>query len=192
MFVLYAGLGQASGGDANTIWPHEFKMSACPELNRTPVTTKCGIVVDTYACSNENQPVMKNGQFINEYQPAGYRHHLPRVFPLPRIPRTYDTSKLRNYAMGTWDPMSSGSYNGNGMIPANYSAWERIYAGWVEPIVLDKAATVKAMVFVVTVRPSVHHLPTTAIDEYYLLENRQKDGWDAGLYGTGLHPPCGL
>ena len=101
VFVLYAGLGQASGGDANTIWPHEFKMSACPELNRTPVTTECGIVVDTYACSNENQPE----RTVHKRIPAGrYRHHLPRVLTLPRIPRHVrhqQPGQLRNGYMGS-------------------------------------------------------------------------------------------
>ena len=186
VFVLYAGLGQSTGGDANTIWPHQFQMSACREINRTPVTTECGIVVDTYACSNENQPVMKNGQFINEYQPAGIGTICHEFSHCLGFPDMYDTSNQGNYAMGTWDPMSSGSYNGNGMIPANYSAWERIYAGWVEPIVLDKAATVKAMVSSSQYgRPFIIYNDNHK-DEYYLLENRQKEGWDAALYGTGL------
>ena len=82
----------------------EFKMSACPELNRTPVTTKCGIIVDTYACSNENQPVMKNGQFINEYQPAGIGTICHEFSHCLGFPGHYDTSKLvqlRNGYMGS-------------------------------------------------------------------------------------------
>ncbi len=186
VFVLYAGLGQASGGDANTIWPHEYKLSACPEVSRTPVTTASGIIVDTYACSNENQPVLLNGQFTSEYQPAGIGTVCHEFSHCLGFPDMYDTSNQGSYAMGSWDPMSNGSYNGDGMVPANYTAWERIYAGWVEPIVLDKAATIKNMVSSSQYgRPFIIYNDNHE-DEYYLLENRQKEGWDASLYGAGL------
>lgn len=186
VFVLYAGLGQASGGDANTIWPHEYKMSACAELNRTAVTTASGIVVDTYACGNENQPKLVNGQFVKEYEPSGIGTICHEFSHCLGFPDMYDTSGQNSYAMGTWDIMSAGSYNGDGMVPANYTAWERIYAGWVEPIVLDKAATVKTMIPASQYgRPFIIYNDAYE-DEYYLLENRQQEGWDAKLYGKGL------
>jgi immune inhibitor A len=189
VFVLYAGLGQASGGDDNTIWPHEYKMSACAELNRKSVTTASGIIVDTYACSNEQQPVLESGQFTNNYQPAGIGTICHEFSHCLGFPDTYDTSSQGNYAMGTWDPMATGSYNGtnsNGMCPANFTAWERIYAGWVEPIELDKSATIKSMASSANYgRPFIIYNDANE-NEYYLLENRQKSGWDASLYGEGL------
>ena len=175
VFVLYAGLGQASSGDANTIWAHKFQMSACREINRTPVTTECGIVVDTYACCNENQPVMKDGQITNEYRPEGIGTICHEFSHCLGFPDMYDISNQGGYAMDRWTVMSTGLYNGNSMIPANYSAWERIYAGWVEPIVLDKAATVNAMVSSSQYgRPFIIYNDGHQ-DEYYLLENRQKE-----------------
>ncbi len=186
IFVLYAGLGQASGGAETTIWPHEYRLSACAEVNRTPVTTSSGIIVDTYACSNENQPIMVGGQFTSDYQPAGIGTVCHEFSHCLGFPDTYDTSNQGNYAMGTWDTMATGSYNGNGMVPANYTAWERIYAGWVEPIELSKSATVKTMVSSTQYgRPYIIYNDGNK-NEYYLLENRQQEGWDAKLYGEGL------
>lgn len=36
--VLYNGLGEAAGGDENTVWPHEYKISYSPVNNYRPLT----------------------------------------------------------------------------------------------------------------------------------------------------------
>ena len=185
VFVLYAGLGQASGGDANTIWPHEYKLSYASEVNYQPVYCD-GIKVDTYACGNENEPVIVNGQITSTQKPAGIGTICHEFSHCLGFPDMYDTSNSGNYAMGTWDMMSSGSYNGDGFRPCNYTSWERIYAGWTEPIVLDKAATVRSMKSLTdNGRPFIIYNDKND-NEYYLLENRQLTGWDASLYGKGL------
>ncbi len=70
--------------------------------------------------------------------------------------------------------MCMGCYNGDpsGTCPPNYTAWERMYAGWLEPMRLDKPTTVKGM------KPSSQYGQTFIIyndnnkNEYYLLEKQ--------------------
>lgn len=185
VFVLYAGLGQASGGDANTIWPHEYKLSYASEVNYQPVYCD-GIKVDTYACGNENEPIIVNGQLSSNLKPAGIGTICHEFSHCLGFPDMYDTSGGSNFAMGTWDMMSAGSYNGDGYRPCNYTSWERIYAGWTEPIELTEPATVSQMKSLSdNGRPFIIYNDKYS-DEYYLLENRQLTGWDTDLYGKGL------
>ena len=55
---VYAGQGEATGGDPNTIWPHKFALS---DAGKSPMTID-GIKINTYACSNEILRADDNGR----------------------------------------------------------------------------------------------------------------------------------
>lgn len=176
VFFLYAGLGQASGGSASTIWPHESELRYWP----------CGVLsystgkINTYACANELQP---ETQGSSRYISAGIGTICHEFSHCLGFADMYDTSGGGGYGMSVFDVMDQGSYNGNGFVPCNYTAFERIYAGWVEPIELDAPATVKDMKSVSDYgRPFIMYNYKNT-NEYFLMENRQNTGWDEGLYG---------
>lgn len=177
VFFLYAGLGQASGGSASTIWPHESELRYWP----------CGVLsystgkINTYACANELQP---ETQGSSRYISAGIGTICHEFSHCLGFADMYDTSGGGGYGMSVFDVMDQGSYNGNGFVPCNYTAFERIYAGWVEAIELDAPATVKDMKSVSDYgRPFIMYNYKNT-NEYFLLENRQNTGWDEGLYGS--------
>lgn len=176
VFFLYAGLGQASGGSAGTIWPHESQLRYWP----------CGVLfystgkINTYACANELQP---ETQGSSRYISAGIGTICHEFSHCLGFADMYDTSGGGGYGMSVFDVMDQGSYNGNGFVPCNYTAFERIYAGWVEAIELDSPATVKDMKSVSDYgRPFIMYNYKNT-NEYFLMENRQNTGWDEGLYG---------
>ena len=176
VFFLYAGLGQASGGSASTIWPHESQLRYWP----------CGVLkystgkVNTYACANELQPTTQGS---SNYISAGIGTICHEFSHCLGFADMYDTAGQNGYGMTVFDVMDQGSYNGNGFVPCNYTAFERIYAGWVEPIELLDPATVKDMKSVSDYgRPFImYNFKNT--NEYFLMENRQNTGWDKELYG---------
>lgn len=177
VFFLYAGLGQASGGSAGTIWPHESELRYWP----------CGVLsystgkINTYACANELQP---ETQGSSRYISAGIGTICHEFSHCLGFADMYDTTGGGGYGMLVFDVMDQGSYNGNGFVPCNYTAFERIYAGWVEPIELIDPATVKDMKSVSDYgRPFIMYNYKNT-NEYFLLENRQNTGWDKGLYGS--------
>lgn len=177
VFFLYAGLGQASGGTASTIWPHESELRYWP----------CGVLsystgkINTYACANELQP---ETQGSSRYISAGIGTICHEFSHCLGFADMYDTSGGGGYGMSVFDVMDQGSYNGNGFVPCNYTAFERIYAGWVEAIELDVPATVKDMKSVSDYgRPFIMYNYKNT-NEYFLMENRQNTGWDEGLYGS--------
>ena len=175
VFVIYAGYGQNYGADANTIWPHEWRLSAGGfklQLNN--------VMVDTYACSCELYGV--SGSTLDGIGAAC--HEFTHCLGIPDF---YDTSSNgNNYGMGTWDVMCGGSYNNVSRTPAGYTSYERMYAGWITPTELKDMTRISGM-------KSLQDAPEAYIlyneanhNEYYLLENRQKTKWDASLRGHGL------
>ncbi len=186
VFVLYAGMGQASGGDDATIWPHEYQLQYCSDVGKK--LTFDGVYVDTYACGNELEGVVNSttGSYTGETKPSGIGTICHEFSHCLGFPDMYDTSGGNNYAMGFWDVMASGSYNGSSYIPCNYTSYERMYAGWTDPIVLDSPASVLKMRSITdNGRPFILYNEKNN-DEFYLLENRQQEGWDAALYGAGM------
>ena len=177
VFFLYAGLGQASGGSAGTVWPHESELRYWP----------CGVLsystgkINTYACANELQP---ETQGSSRYISAGIGTICHEFSHCLGFADMYDTTGSGGYGMSVFDVMDQGSYNGNGFVPCNYTAFERIYAGWVEAIELESPATVKDMKSVSDYgRPFIMYNYKNT-NEYFLMENRQNTGWDKGLYGS--------
>lgn len=170
--ILYAGRGEASGGDANTIWPHEGELS---RYGKKVVVD--GVTVNTYACScelGEHGTIDGIGTFCHEFS-----HCLG-------LPDMYDTGGSGNYGMYRWDLMSFGNYNGDSFVPAAYTSYERWLAGWLEPVELNEDTSVSGMKALADGGPAYIIYNDGHKDEYYLLENRQKTGWDAGLPGEGL------
>lgn len=169
VFVVYAGRGEATGGDVNTIWPHKGRMT-------NPV--KCGNkTLTNYACSNELS-------VSNEVDGIGtICHEFSHCFGYPDA---YDVNYTGLYGMGTWDLMCQGNYNGNGFTPAGYTAYEKYAAGWITPIELKENTSVSGMKPLAEGGDAYIFKNPNNSDEYYLIENRQKKGWDAELAGSGI------
>ena len=102
------------------------------------------------------------------------------------LPDIYDTAYGGGYGMGYWDLMNSGSYNSNGYIPAGFTSYEKMYCGWSQPIELKNDTVITGMKPLSEGGESYIIYNDANRNEYYLLENRQKTGWDAGIPGNGL------
>lgn len=170
--ILYAGRGEASGGGEDTVWPHE---STLGNYGRSLVLD--GVKIDTYACScelGEEGTTDGIGTFCHEFS-----HCLG-------IPDMYDTTNGGSYGMFKWDIMSYGNYNGNGFIPSAYTSYERWVAGWMEPVELSESTGVIGMKALEEGGGAYVIYNEGNRNEYYLLENRSKTGWDAAQPGEGL------
>ncbi|MBR6885705.1 MAG: M6 family metalloprotease domain-containing protein [Prevotella sp.] len=177
VFVIFAGHGQNyTGADPNLIWPHESALRYHGGSLKLD-----GVTVDTYACSSElygtqGETLMGIGTACHEFS-----HCLG-------LPDFYDTNGQVNYGMGSWDVMDSGSYNGEGRgcIPAGYTSYERMFAGWITPIELKDMTRIEGMKPIAESPEAYILYNENNKNEYYLLENRQKVGFDQALYGHGL------
>lgn len=178
VFVLYAGHGEASyDKDPNTIWPHMYYLSASDYGKSLSLD---GVTVDTYACSSE-----LNGDG-NLDGIGTFCHEFSHCMGFPDL---YDTSYAGWFGMGDFDLMCSGSYNGDSKCPAGYSAYEKAECGW---LTLKDMTNIEQETSIVGVQPMSADGDAYIIknkgheDEYYILENRQKTGWDSYLPASGL------
>lgn len=174
VYVLYSGKGEADGGDDDTIWPHEWSLSG---NDYGDAYTHNGITIDTYACGSElsGEGVLGGiGTFCHEFS-----HCLG-------FPDMYDTKYSGFFGMGHFDLMSGGSYNGDGFQPAEYTAYERMVAGWTIPTELVNDTVITSMEAVNKQGETFIIYNKAYPDEYYLIENRQKTGFDEALPSSGL------
>ena len=170
VFVLYAGHGQATyPQDPDLVWPHKSAID--------PMTVADGVKVSVYACSCElgaTEAIDGIGAFCHEFSHCmGLKDH-------------YDING-RGYGTGFWDIMCFGCYNGNTFLPAEYNSYEKMFCGWKEPIVLNaEPQKIEGMKALAAGGDTYIFYNDGNENEYYMLENRQKTGWDAALPGEGL------
>lgn len=194
VYIVYAGEGQATGGDDNTIWPHKYSLS---DSRHQPLTYN-GVTIDTYACSNEMIRATLNGKDRLFYMGIGtICHEFSHCLGLPDF---YDTGYGDNVGTGSYDLMCSGSYNGGpealknvyggtgiGTVPAGYTSYEKAFMGWITPTKLgDQPLDVKAMKGLSDGGSAYILTNPDNSNEYYLFENRSSNRWDSALSGHGL------
>ena len=181
VYVIYADKGEADGGAANTIWPHAYDLNTAARYGdgTGPVAVGTNLYVNSYACGPELEGLYGNingiGTMCHEYSHClGY-------------PDFYDIDYSGGQGMGEWDLMDGGSYNDDGYQPAGYTSYERWFAGWEEPIEL-KAENVEVRNMKSLQNGGEFYIiyNDKNPNEYYLLENRQKEGWDASAPYAGL------
>lgn len=181
VYVIYAGYGEADGGAASTIWPHQYYVSMYEHVR---LDNK---IIDLYACGNELDNHSKKHTGIGTFC-----HEFSHVLGLPDMYET--TGNGTHKTLGQWDILDYGPYNNDGNTPPAYSAYERFFMGWLEPRLITEPENVtlgelqssnEALLISAT---DQHNLvgnnpnPTT----FYLLENRQQTGWDEHIPGHGM------
>lgn len=182
VFVIYAGYGEADGGGANTIWPHAWNLyQATGRMCEVD-----GKKVDLYACGNELDNYSKTHTGIGTFC-----HEFSHVLGLPDL---YVTNKASHNTLNEWDIMDYGPYNNEGNTPPAYSAYERFFLGWLQPRLITEPEDITLeeinssnTALMITEGDSANLIgndpnPTT----FYLLENRQQEGWDEHLPGHGM------
>lgn len=176
IYVIYAGYAQSSGAPASTIWPHQWNLSDRDNYGKS--LSLDGVTIDTYACGSElygtsGKKIEGVGTMCHEYS-----HCLG-------LPDFYDTN-YKAVGMSSWSLMDSGCYNGDGYCPAGYTAYERMYCGWLTPVELSSITTIEGMKNIEDHPEAYIIYNENIMDEYYILANHQLTGWDEEAYGHGL------
>lgn len=180
VIVLYAGVGEASSDVAESVWPHQWDLGSS-DYGRDPRLD--GVTVSKYAAFNE-----VHGDYQSQIDGIGtFCHEFSHCLGLPDF---YDTQYGGHFGMGPWSLMDYGSYNDDTYTPIGYSAYEKWFMGWIDDIPEPTPGT--------TVTMPVFNQKNAATDvayrlvnpsndnEYYVLENRARQGWDSAIEAEGL------
>ena len=185
VIIIYAGEGMNAGGGTNSIWPHQWWLSAHlknPDKesegyrdSRTITHGDKQFIIDCYCCVQEiiNTSGIKTpfGTICHEYT---------HCFGFPDF---YNGS---TQYVGAWDLLDYGNYSHQGYCPPSYSAHERWLMGWCTPTELKSATEISGMPALCD-EPQAYLIRNDGYaDEFYIVENRQQQGWDSYLPGSGI------
>jgi len=182
LFIVHAGPGaEVFGGNAlgaNYIWSHKWNIRQ---------QERDGVIISGYTIQPEDGTI---GVFCHEF---GHALGLPDL---------YDTDYSSN-GMGEWELMAGGGWTYRpgdppGTSPIHMSAWCKIQLGWVDVINIDEPIE-NVEIEPVEESGVVYRLWTDGdaeSSEYFLVENRQRIGFDRALVrrqiANGLAAPEGL
>jgi immune inhibitor A len=177
--IAHQGTDEAETGNATDIWSHSWDLNSAQAYGdgTGEVVTNDGVKVNAYIIQPEKtstDTLTTIGVFCHEY---GHALGLSDFYDYG-----YDSEGL-----GDWTLMAGGSWGGNnGDTPAHIDAWGKIFLGWVTPTVARHQTGVS--VPAVESNPTIYKIAATGPTgkEYFLIENRQRTGFDVSLPGAGL------
>jgi len=193
IFVYFAGHNEAEWAGVNTVWPHRWGIYPTSlyrdgNYNGTVASvTFDGKRVEDYACTSE-----LSGRTGSVMAGIGtFTHEFGHVIGLADM---YATNGATHHTLSDWNIMDGGAYLNKGRTPPAYNSFERFKLGYLSPKLLTKPRNVLLRPLITDneafiVSPSDGHnldgnnpVPT----EFFMLENRQKTGWDKYLPGHGM------
>lgn len=181
MYIFHAGYGQADTNKSDCIWAHNYNISYAGYN-----LTLDGVKVDRYAISQELLGVTSyNHNYGDPVAIGTFVHEFGHVLGIPDLYNTQNT--YSSYTLGDWSTMCTASYLDDQCTPPLYSAYERYALGWTVPTVLKNTDSDTHELTAAEDGDAAYviNIPGKS-NEYYLLENRQKQGWDKYLSGHGM------
>jgi M6 family metalloprotease-like protein len=179
--IVHQGGDQSEGAGDNEIWSHKYDLES---LGITPIQTNDlnargqKVKINRYVIQPEfsgtETTIAKMAVFAHEY---GHALGLPDLYDAD-----YSSSGL-----GEWSLMAGGTNIDNGVTPPHMDAWCKFKMGWLQPVVSTTNAR-GVSIPTSSRQPFALRLWTRGQggNEYFLVENRQKVGFDAKLPGSGL------
>ncbi len=164
VFIVHAGMGAEQTGSDDMIWSHAWGVPRDLRLDN--------MTFQSYAMEPENGKI---GVFGHE---LGHS-----LFGLPDL---YDTD-YNSAGVGIWSMMSGGAWGGGGDSPVHFDAWSKARIRMVSPFPIIEDNPDLFMepveqtddVFIVWRAGALQN-------EYFLVENRQRQGFDVSLPSSGL------
>ena len=181
VIVLYAGVGEASSDVASSVWPCSWYLSSS---DYGKAETLDGKIIDQFGVFNE----LYGGQSSSgEIDGIGvFCHEFSHCLGLPDF---YPTNYSSYFGMGSWSLMDYGCYNDDGYTPVGYTAYEKNFMGWLD--IEEGAENTRYTLPVfnsgnISTDKAVKLTNERDKNEYYIIENRAKQGWDKYLPAEGL------
>lgn len=194
VYILFAGFGENDPPSSSELvsyvcdlpWPHYSNINSAGYGSNKNVFD--GKYIYAYEISNEldgkystveNKAIAGIGVVCHEF---GHGLGLPDLYNYKHNEKT----------LGAWDIMDYGPYNDDMHTPPSYSAYERSFMGWLTPTLITEADDLQ-LEHIATSNTAYLISESDSFDSgmlnsgtYFLLENRQRTGWDLGVPGDGM------
>jgi len=170
--IIYAGYGEEAGASANAIWAHEMTFHTI---------TVQGMKIDRYSCAPELRGNKGNG--ISRIGP--HCHEIGHALgAMDYYDTDYETGGGYS-GTGQWDIMASGSWNKDGISPADFNPYVKVYNfGWTEAKTLTQDA--KNTIGVSSEKGNIYRVNSGTKSDFFLLENRNQQDFHSAEPGRGL------
>jgi immune inhibitor A len=171
VIVIHSGTGAEFTADPEDMWSHKWSLPL-------PFTSGDGVMIRDYTVQPEYW------RWSGDMTIGVFCHELGHIFGLPDLYDIDGDSK----GIGEWSLMAYGVWNGNlGSSPAHPDAWSRIELGFVDPVVISENHQ-EINVPAVEETGVIYRLWSygESGNEYFLVENRQKMGYDSHIWSSGL------
>ena len=187
--IIHQGTGEETGSNETDIWSHRWSLESAKYYGYShygAYTTNDRnskgeyVKIDDYVLEPEkldNNTQETIGVFAHEY---GHALGLPDLYDID----------YSSQGIGDWSIMAGGSWNyvqEPGDRPALMDAWCKYFLDWIKPTQVTGTLTNEPITNA-SAAADVYQLRNgePLSGEYFLVENRQKSGFDAGLPGAGL------
>ena len=166
VIAVHAGPGAEEGSRTQYIWSHRSGLGSY-------AVNYDGVWINDYMFNPETRSwgMVGIGVFCHEF---GHGLGLPDLYDIDG----------GSEGVGRWCVMGSGGWMNQEKTPVMFSAWCKEQLGWVSPTVLQNSGNYTLSWAVA--HSQAYRVNTPVNNEYFLLENRQKTGFDAFLPGEGL------
>lgn len=175
VYFIYAGGGSNTGNDGRLLWPHASSLADTGLMLD-------GVAFDSYACSTELTGLISNGVHDGIGTICHEFSHVLGLFDV------YDTDYSGGGGLSVhpahWSIMASGSYLNNSRTPCGYSMFERMAAGFASPTDICESADL--ILAPLDSSNEACRISSRVENEYFIIENRQQQGWDTYLPGHGM------
>ena len=174
IYFIFSGKGShVAGNDERLLWPHQSDIRYFRNVR------KDGVYLSRYACSTE---LLYYEDLLEGI--GTICHEFSHVLGLPDL---YDTNNYNDEECvnpGAWSVMANGADGNYGRTPVNYSLYERYALGFATPQVINEPGDFSLEA--INESNTGFRINTPVKKEFFLLENRQKNKWDAVLPGHGM------
>ena len=193
LFIVHAGSGAEWSGGGALIWSHAWDIASDDGFGNTPPPLYVdGVRIISYSMEPEagGNTLGEGGVVTGPFLPTVgvYAHEFGHVLGLPdEYDYGYESKGTGNISLmagGSWNRTPNIYPECAGNSPAQPSAWGMAYLGFVTPTLVTTLTTG------ITIPPSETTGPGSIVKvvqpgsggrEYWLFENRQQLGFDAGL-----------
>jgi M6 family metalloprotease-like protein len=176
LFIVHAGKGAEEGNQTQYIWSHSGG------LGETYARTYDGMYIGRYIIMPEmyGSDHVDIGVFCHEY---GHMLGLPDLYD------TNDATNGESEGIGNWCLMATGGWGGDGSTPerpTHMSAYCKELLGFTTPTVVAASQGLSVRQAETNSFAYKIWMDDNQSDEYMLVENREKNGFDLNLPASGL------